>query len=329
MNKYQILALKSLRKVYSKLFKDAVFTNPSCIQDPDVASKLIYDVLMDDKPCMIARFGSTELTCLANYLGVHQEKQQYLNYIKGKSNPWWWERKIIAQMQNWSGFFPPTVDKIEDFCKLMLQDIEEVDILGSWLSFENNLNHKLLLSKKVHLQLLEPFWSNIPWTTALYKKKVVVVHPFADTIKQQYEKREFLFKNHEVLPEFESLTVIKAVQTLGEADSRFKDWFEALDFMKSEIDKLDYDVCLIGCGAYGFHLAAHVKRRGKKSIHLGGALQLLFGIKGNRWEDPFYGVKEWGIPYGAYSNLKNNYWVRPSENDKPQNAQKVEGACYW
>lgn len=36
--------------------------------------------------------------------------------------------------------------------------------------------------------------------------------------------------------------------------------------MKSEIDKCDYDVCLIGCGAYGFPLAAHVKHKGKQAI---------------------------------------------------------------
>lgn len=46
------------------------------------------------------------------------------------------------------------------------------------------------------------------------------------------------------------------------------------------MDKIDYDICLIGCGAYGFPLAAHAKRKGKKAVHLGGALQLLFGIKG-------------------------------------------------
>lgn len=49
--------------------------------------------------------------------------------------------------------------------------------------------------------------------------------------------------------------------------------------MKDEIDKRDYDIALIGCGAYGFPLAAHIKRSGKKAVHLGGALQLLFGIK--------------------------------------------------
>ena len=55
---------------------------------------------------------------------------------------------------------------------------------------------------------------------------------------------------------------MKAVQTQADAkDSRFKDWFEALQYMKDEIDKCDYDIALIGCGAYGMCLAAHVKRQ--------------------------------------------------------------------
>ena len=99
--------------------------------------------------------------------------------------------------------------------------------------------------------------------------------------------------------------------------------------MKKEIDSKEYDICLIGCGAYGFPLAAHIKRKGKKAVHLGGALQLLFGIKGKRWENPNYGVKEWGIPYGSYSTLINQYWISPNQNEKPTNANQVENGCYW
>ena len=73
----------------------------------------------------------------------------------------------------------------------------------------------------------------------------------------------------------------------------------------------------------------HVKKKGKKAVHLGGALQLLFGIRGKRWENPNYGVKEWGIPYGSYSTLINPYWASPGELGKPKNANQVEGACYW
>ncbi len=318
--------LKILRKIYSTVVVSKIKLD--CEQDADKVSQIIYDSLISDNPCMIARFGSTELTCLSNYLGVKKNKASFIDYIKSDAQPWWWEDNIINQMQQLSGFFPAKEDKIEQFCKLMLQDIPAVDILGSWLSQEQVVSNELS-AKKVHLRLLEPFWSSLPWTKALIGKKVLVVHPFAETIAEQYKERQHLFNNSEILPEFKSLQVIKAVQTLGQGDNRFEDWFEALEYMKAEIDKTDYDICLIGCGAYGFHLAAHVKRSGKKGVHVGGALQLLFGIKGKRWEDPNYGVIVWGLPYGSYSNLVNEYWVRPDEKDKPKNAQIVEGACYW
>ena len=58
-------------------------------------------------------------------------------------------------------------------------------------------------------------------------------------------------------------------------------------------------------------------------MHLGGATQLLFGIRGKRWEDENYN-KQYN-----YSALMNEYWVRPSEDEIPDGAKKVEGACYW
>lgn len=322
-----MIPLKILRKLYSKVIVSKIKLKPECEQDPDIASRIIYDALISDDPCMIARFGSTELTCLSNYLGVKNNKGKFIDYIKGNSQAWWWEENIMNQMQRWSGFFPAREDKIEQFCKLMLKDIPEVDILGSWLVDEQLFEKELELSQKVHLRLLEPYWAENHWSAALEGKKVLVVHPFAKDIELQYKKREILFEKN-ILPNFQ-LTTIRAVQSLADEKTEFNDWFEALDYMKSEIDKVDYDICLIGCGAYGFPLAAHVKKMGKKGFHYGGALQLLFGIRGNRWEDPNYGVKEWGIPSGFYTNLMNEHWVRPGANDKPKNASVVEGACYW
>ena len=125
MNKLQILVLKSLRKTYQVIFSNEIIKKPECILDVDLASDIIYEALMADKPCMIARFGSTELACLMNYNGIKEDKNKYLLYLKGKTQPWWWEKNIINQMQNWSGFFPPVHDKIEQFCRLMLQDIPQ------------------------------------------------------------------------------------------------------------------------------------------------------------------------------------------------------------
>ena len=64
----------------------------------------------------------------------------------------------------------------------MLQDIPEVDILGSWLPEEQLFEKELENCPKINFELLNPYFSSIPWTKALEGKKVLVVHPFAEDI---------------------------------------------------------------------------------------------------------------------------------------------------
>ena len=74
----------------------------------------------------------------------------------------------------------------------------------------------------------------------------------------------------------------------------------------------------VGAGAYGLPLAYHAKKLGKKAIQLGGPTQILFGIKGKRWDD-----------HDVISKLYNSYWVRPSADETPSNYKAVEEGCYW
>ena len=186
--------LKIVRKLYLKIVVLKKPPKSVCEQHPDKASSIIFDALMSDTPCMIARFGSTELICLKNYLGVKNNKGKYIDFIKGKAQAWWWEENIIHQMQQWSGFFPARENKIVKFCELMLQDIPEVNVLGSWLADESLFAEELKNAEKIHLRLLEPYWADNHWSRALEGKKVLVVHPFAKDIELQYQKRELIFK---------------------------------------------------------------------------------------------------------------------------------------
>lgn len=62
-----------------------------------------------------------------------------------------------------------------------------------------------------------------------------------------------------MLPDFD-LTVIKAMQTIAYAKgARFKDRFEALDYMTEQMEHTSFDVAIIDFGAYGFPLAARIK----------------------------------------------------------------------
>ncbi|MEP6750119.1 MAG: hypothetical protein ABJB86_20440 [Bacteroidota bacterium] len=316
------VTLQALRKINLSInpAASAFGRNWTMFPAKEYSSSLIFKELTSDKPVMIARLGSTELACLVNCMAVKNPDQfrSIKGFINGKTPKWWWDKKIMEQMHNWSGFFPSTESNIGKFYDMMLADMPKVDVLGSWLKEEEFFKKELSPAKKVMLEDLEPFFTINPWTKALEGKKVLVVHPFADTIQMQYAVRNKLFDNG-LLPDFELIT-IKAVQSIAKEETRFKDWFEALDHMKEQIASIDFDICILGCGAYGFPLAAYVKEMGKKAFHLGGITQLLFGIKGGRWDQY--------IVY-PYANLYNNYWVKPGDKERPKNAGIVEGATYW
>jgi hypothetical protein len=271
-----------------------------------LCSSIIINELQVDKPSMIARFGSTEIKAIL------------YPKIPGIFKPIF-KARFFSNMNTLSGFFPSNEKNIRKFSELMIEDMKLLDILGSWRIEERLLQKNFPSAKIISLNTLEPYLQKDPWTEILKGKKVLVVHPFNDTIESQYfNNRIHLFKDQRVLPEFNSFETIKAVQTIAGNRGKFKDWFEALDYMKGEIDQRDFDVAIIGCGAYGFPLAAHVKRMGKKAVHLGGATQILFGVKGKRW-----------IDREDFKDIINDYFVFPENKDKPQNSNQVEGGCYW
>lgn len=284
-------------------------TNKTTFLELEEINANIYTLINSNQPFMVGRFGANELSVIKAYdfsiTSKYNVVMQYL--VKG------------------AGFFPLSSTYGEQFKNLMISLIKEADVMGLWmLPFENYYLKKYgsKTLKTSYLLDLEP-WSYLenPWSAALAGKKVLVIHPFAETIKSQYMRREEIFPGSDVLPEFD-LKVLKAVQTIaGEKDERFETWFDALEWMYQEALKIDFDVAIIGCGAYGFPLACKLKQAGKQAIHLGGALQLMFGIKGKRWEE------EAGFEY--VRKCFNDAWVYPSDTDKPEQAKDVEGGCYW
>lgn len=318
------IILKRLRRIYKKSIG-----HPAGFIDPDTgtfdlfgqaAADLIHDTLLSDRPCMICRMGNTEMTTVMTFLAIQSNDtflRKAINYIRGKTESFWWDPKIVNLISVYSGFFPATESNLVRFCNRIIQDAGYADILGSWIQTEAILFRSNTKLKKIPLIDLEPFRYPSPWSRALKGLKVLVIHPFEQSIQSQYSKRVNIFANPDVLPEFELIT-LKAVQSVAKTGTTFSDWFEALHWMEEQTEKIQFDVAIIGAGAYGFPLAAHIKRTGKKAIHLGGITQLLFGIKGNRWDkNPLY------------KNLFNKHWVRPLQNEVPLNATLVENACYW
>lgn len=274
----------------------------------------IADLILSGKPFFVGRFGNTELSIVTSVLR---------NRIVGRTP------ENDARLEEWfyrsiegAGFFPKDIKLANNFTEIMLGACKELDLLGMWhLWMEDYVIEEYIPNVKLtYLLRLEPWLASNPWSGALAGKKVLLIHPFSDTIRAQYKKREQIYPDKNVLPLFE-LKIMKAVQTsAGAKDNRFSNWFEALDYMYQEAMKIDFDIAIIGCGAYGMPLGAKLKQSGKQAIHLGGATQLLFGIKGKRWEENYP---------SKIATCFNDAWVYPADSERPVKAASVENACYW
>lgn len=271
------------------------------------AADVIRTLLMHESPCMIARYGYGEYRiCIeAEFIRAGLKRNFSDHMVRG--------------LQNNAGFFPANRENLLRFAALMRADSRELDMLGVWNGVLEDYFKEMYAPTTTTCALrdLEPYYVRNPWSAALQGKTVLVVHPFAESIRQQYTRHEKLFVNPAVLPDFE-LRTITAVQSIAGSRCPFDSWFEALDSMKEHISETSFDIAIIGCGAYGFPLAAHVKRLGKKAVHLGGATQILFGIKGKRWDEHSY-----------ISQLYNKYWIRPGRREHVTGADSVESGCYW
>ena len=285
------------------------------------ADELLRAVVLQGGPAMVARLGTTEGSVLQHF--IKKERNGHATF----------PTELKKNVLELSGLFPATDETLSRFCRETIDHLQSLDILAvrdrteewEFWKLEDFLFKRVTSDiELVSLDNLMPIGSEYSWTASLAGKKVLVVHPFAETIRAQFQRREKIFNNSSFLPSFD-LTVVPAVQSIGDNSKTvgFGDWFDALESMKAQIRRADFDIALIGAGAYGLFLAREVKKMDRTSIQIGGALQLLFGIIGKRWSEPHSPDAANVLPH------VNEFWVSPQKSETPSGAEKVEGGCYW
>lgn len=272
------------------------------------ANQYIYDRLIDERPFFIGRLGSVELECLSHYL-------YFLN--RKTSDKKGYPDNVKMMMNINAGFFPTEDDRLDEFSLIYINGLEDLDLLWiMWFSRFEDMIYSEYNKEKIladYENTVFPIGRKNPWTAALKGKKVLVIHPFEASIQDNYKIRNELFPNENFIPDFELLT-LKSVQSIAGNKTQYSTWFEALKDMETQMANLDFDIALIGAGAYGLPLGVYAKRLGKKAVHVGGILQLFFGIRGKAWDK-----------LGIY----NEYWTSPKDSEFPADYKKVEAGRYW
>lgn len=309
---------KAKRKAYQK---NCFFVNrytDRYINDMQLGNDVILHELQKNKPCLITRFGATEFKII-EYFYKHMHQKNIV-----------FPQKYKDEMKLLSGFFSNSDELLLKYACDNLQMLKNVDVFAPWMHRLTKKTEQIIFeeynknAKLVTLPCLAPnlFFVKNPWTQYLKGKKVLIIHPFEKSIQSQYKKRHLLFGDKEILPDFKLIT-IKTVQGLGDSEEvkNFENWYEALESMYKKIDEVDFDIALVSGGAYSTLLAHYIKEKGKQAINVAGALQILFGIKGQRWEN------------NQIAPFINEHWVYPSEEETPKNLEayaKKEGFnAYW
>ncbi len=110
--------------------------------------------------------------------------------------------------------------------------------------------------------------------------------------------------------------VVKSYNTI-QGNSPHNNWTETYCDLTERLDKhKDIKNWLVSCGCYGLPVCLHLNKINNSNVfYVGGLLQLLFGLKGSRWDSR-----------DEVKQLYKKHWIYPSE--RPKNAKQVEDWCY-
>jgi hypothetical protein len=239
---------------------------------------------------------------------------------------------LLMNAKRIAGVFPVNQRVASDFVDSYLESAGNLDLLGvrnqdffsGYFKMETTVIEKTRPKALCSIEAFQPLGEEDSWVESLSGKRVLIIHPFASTIRHQYLNNRFkIYPNKFFLPDFR-LEVFAPLQTGGDKDplGEPSSWKLALNAMLQDISKISFDVALIAAGAYGLVLASEIKKTGKVAIHIGGVLQLFFGIRGGRFDAI-------SSQYESLALYHTDAWVRPSNDETPDFSGQVEGGAYW
>lgn len=271
------------------------------------AQILLARKIEEGKGCLIARVGETEGRATTHFL------RRRIAMSQGRIP---YDAALMSKLRLLAGYFPVSNESIDELAKLYLSAVANISIYAAWTPHDAWLCPQHAI--RIRLIDLDPFFTERKWTLALEGRKVCVVSPFIDTMQIQYPLRNKYFKTS-VIPDME-LSYVRAPMTQCETDVTDQSWQNNLHTLTDAVLRTDAEVIIIGAGAYGLPLGSNAAKQGKVAIVLGGSTQLLFGIKGTRWEND-----------RQYRAIFNDHWVRPSETERPPGFQnfEIKGGAYW
>jgi hypothetical protein len=273
-----------------------------------------------------AKIGASEV-CRLNYSVVAARVGRDSKLLRALNG------QLVFHGLRQSALFPPDPAFYLGYNELYVESMRALDCLGI---FPELWRHTLPLLQHWQLRLpltdyldQEPDRSSPADEARCYLplfrgKRLLLVSSFAGLLRQRADRNTFeavWVKTGK--PWFGPATVDALEFPYGYSADTHRRYGSSLDLIRAitgEMDRRDYDVALVGAGGMGIPLVAHAKRRGKVAIHLGGHLQVVFGVIGRRWRERV----DWQARYF------NEHWIdMPARYRPPEAARIADYGAYW
>lgn len=279
------------------------------------ANRMLSSRIRSGRPFALGRLGSVE----AQLIGLIENNSQ----VSLRNRKLAWVNAGIAY---------PTTSQLKDFSRQYCSSLMQLELIARWpesiIPNQEYLWRKYSMpnAEAVPLRILDPVQScssgvsvSEIWTQELAGKNVLVISPFANTIAAQYAKHDDLHQLP-ILPKFTLETLVPPV-TNG-ATFWKGSYSNNLDQFRLEIQrqqsKFKAHIALVSAGAYGLPIMEELKTYGITSIYMGGSLQILFGIMGNRWRE-----------IDSILTMVTPSWVMTPKENRPFGYRLIENGSYW
>ena len=284
------------------------FWTDAYLLEYDDLHRKIASAILDRQPLSVARLGGVEASLMM--------WGKRLPGILWRPDSWTLFDDTATGATN-AGIRPRNMQSYRVFAELAWDALEHLDLLGVW---KTGYEAAVLESGQVRSFFNGEFTGPSGdyashWMRALKGRRVLVVSPFTTTIQQQTSKLCKVWPEMPWLAETD-FHLVPFPYLIDDGCPEF--WWEVYERIGKIVSAGNYDVALFGCGGLGLPFAYLAKKAGRVGIHLGGHLQLIFGIYGQRHLD-----QHW------FRDQMNEHWVRPNASEVPNSAKRVEGGCYW
>jgi hypothetical protein len=240
-----------------------------------------------------------------------------------------YELSLAFKALRQAGIFPADPAFHRRFADAYLAQLQHLDALGlfpdGWSQQVRIVQAYSLAVPLVRFEDQEPDRSTPSreeacWLPALRDRRILLICPFAALLAQRAIEETFEAVWAKTGKRWFHPVDVDALELPYGFDpatqTRYGTALELLEAVKAEIDRRTFDVALIAAGGLGIPIASFVKERGRVGVSLGGHLQVLFGVLGERWR-----TREWLDRYVS------DAWIDMPPRYRPNPALTSEN--YW